>query len=166
MNEQGTLIDRASDLGLLVEGIGRGVIAFDYDRDARMDLYWGTWPGDDRILIQNKLLRNLGNGAFANVGPTSLVTDSSGWAMSANAADVNNDGWNDFFLANGQSSGNSSSVLFLNNQDGTFAYGTSILDLSPGDHRGVAFADYDADGDMDLCLTGGRWNRHGCSETT
>ncbi|MCZ6835156.1 MAG: FG-GAP-like repeat-containing protein, partial [Planctomycetota bacterium] len=155
MNEQGSLIDRAAAIGLLIEGYGNGVIALDYDRDSRMDLYWGTWPGEDRNRYRNKLMRNLGNGAFTNVGAQSLVSDANGWAMGANAADVNNDGWIDFFLANGQSGNTSSSVLFLNNGDGTFSDGTSSLGLSGGDHRGVAFADYDGDGDMDLCLTGG-----------
>jgi hypothetical protein len=73
--------------------------------------------------------------------------------------DYNNDGWLDIFLPNGMKlegrSDGSSSALYRNNQDGTFTDVSGPAGLAVQAYgMGVASADYDNDGDMDLYVAG------------
>ncbi len=73
--------------------------------------------------------------------------------------DYNNDGWLDIFLPNGMNlegrRGGSTSALFRNNQDGTFTDVSRSAGLAIQAYgMGVASADYDNDGDMDLYVSG------------
>lgn len=81
--------------------------------------------------------------------------DSDGWGVSCNAADIDNDGWEDFFIANGASINSSANVMFRNNGDKTFSNVTEVIGGANIDGRGIAFADWDNDGDMDFVLTAG-----------
>ena len=95
----------------------------DYDRDGWLDAYvsnmWSSAgnritrqeqfkPGVSKVdkeLYQylargNTLLRNLGDGTFADVSVADGVTMGR-WAWSSNFVDLNNDGWQDLFVANG-----------------------------------------------------------------
>ena len=56
-------------------------------------------------------------------------------------------------MTNGFSATSTANVLFQNNGDKTFSDVTSVLGGGNFDGRGVAFADYDNDGDLDLCVT-------------
>jgi hypothetical protein len=74
--------------------------------------------------------------------------------------DYDNDGWQDVFLVNsttwaGQRSAKSTSALYRNNRDGTFTDVTVHVGLALVFYgMGVAAADYDNDGWIDLYLTG------------
>ena len=74
--------------------------------------------------------------------------------------DYNNDGWLDLFLVNGsdwpgQKRKKSTSKLFRNNQDGSFADVTRASGLDIDFYgMGVSVADYDNDGDPDIYLSG------------
>jgi enediyne biosynthesis protein E4 len=119
----------------------------------------------------NILYRNRGDGTFADVsepsgiarprGPSSMIFVSSNWrasgsyGMGAAAADFDNDGWPDIYVA----CDTAPSLLYRNNHDGTFR----DIALPAGcafDEHGVALAgmgvgigDYDGDGWLDIVRT-------------
>ncbi len=94
----------------------------DYDRDGNMDAFISAmWSSaGNRITFQNKfkkenpevkerlqrfakgntLLRNQGDGTFADQSETAGVTMGR-WAWASAFADLNNDGWQDLLVANG-----------------------------------------------------------------
>ena len=102
---------------------GMSVSWGDYDRDGLMDLYVANMfsSAGNRITTQeqfksgadpslrgiysrfakgNTLLRNNGQGSFADVGAAAGV-EMGRWAWSSLFADLNNDGWEDLLVANG-----------------------------------------------------------------
>ncbi len=137
-------------------GFGMGVLSFDYDNDLDMDLYWTTWPNTTAPFQSNALYQNQGNNTFLNKTSDTNTLDTTGWGISCNAGDIDNDRFEDFFVSNGFSATSTQSVLYKNmNGTGFQDITTSILGNLTYDARGVAFADYDNDGDLDVCLTGG-----------
>ena len=116
----------------------------------------------------NILYRNHGDGTFADVseesgiarprGPSSMVFVGRNWqatgsyGMGAAAADFDNDGWPDIYVA----CDSAPSLLYRNNHDGTFrevavpagcALDENGVALSG---MGVAVGDFDADGWLDI----------------
>jgi enediyne biosynthesis protein E4 len=119
----------------------------------------------------NALYRNRGDGTFADVseasgiarprGPSSMVFVGSNWrptgsyAMGAAAADFDNDGWPDIYVA----SDTAPSLLYRNNHDGTFRE-VGVPAGCAFDENGAALAgmgvgvgDFDGDGLFDLVRT-------------
>ena len=90
-----------------------------------------------------------------NVAAETETLDPLGWGISAGHGDIDLDGWMDFFVTNGFSPASSANVLFWNRGDGTFEDVTEALGGGGFDGRGVAFADYDQDGDLDVIVTSG-----------
>jgi hypothetical protein len=74
-----------------------------------------------------------------------------GWGFGCVAADYDNDGNVDLFVANF-----GPNILYRNNGDGTFSDVTERAGLAGGNiwHTGAAFADYDNDGRLDLYVAG------------
>ncbi|MFN2468593.1 MAG: CRTAC1 family protein [Gaiellaceae bacterium] len=154
-----TDVSIASGSSFLMNSMGIGV--GDYDRDLDFDLAISNVGG-------NKLLRNNGDGSFRSVAEQAGVerphqrAERYSVTWGALFGDFNLDGWEDLYVAGGylidwgistlgQRDTPQTNQLFLNNWDGTF------LDVSapsgsddPGQSRGVAAADYDRDGDLDL----------------
>jgi len=130
--------------GLLIESVAWG----DYDNDLDFDLYWTSWPD-----VANAFYENRGGLEFDNVALASGTDDPRGWGISVNAGDVDLDGWQDFFVTNGFDNSSSPNALFLNDRDGSFTDITAAIGGGDFDGRGVAFADFDNDGDLDLVVT-------------
>ncbi len=152
----GNFTDITVSAGIAEVGLGMGVLSFDYDNDLDMDLYWTTWPGDTEPFQPNALYQNQGDNTFLNKTVESATLDETGWGISCNAGDIDNDRLEDFFVSNGFSATSTQSILYRNTNGILFEdITTAILGDITWDARGVAFADYDNDGDLDICLTGG-----------
>ncbi|WKK64914.1 CRTAC1 family protein [Lutimonas zeaxanthinifaciens] len=95
------------------------------------------------------------NGAFGNKWMPETIGSGGGFF------DYNNDGWPDIFLVNGaywpghgQNGNSPTPALYRNNQDGTFTDVSSKSGLNFSIYgMGCSFADFDADGDMDIYIT-------------
>ena len=134
----------------IVESMSGGVALIDYDGDGWLDIYFTNAPSVSMALAGKKaksaLYHNNHDGTFTD------VTDRAGvgypcWAMGVAVGDYNNDGRPDLIV-----SCFGGVVLYRNNGDGTFTDVTKAagLDKDTGWATGVAFGDYDGDGNSDL----------------
>jgi hypothetical protein len=143
------------------------VTAFDYDRDGDVDVFIGGYfpekdfhdPPDARVLFEswetarnagrNYLFRNEGNGRFVDVTEAAGFSDS-GWTMAVGHGDLDNDGWQDIYLANDFGA----DVLLRNRGDGTFADITaSAIGVDTKKGMNADFGDYNNDGLLDVYVT-------------
>jgi enediyne biosynthesis protein E4 len=142
-------VSSGTDYDINSMGIGIG----DFNRDLKLDMAISN-------IGANVLAMNNGDGTFTDVAafarvarPTqSFGNESSTWGLTF--VDLNLDGWEDLFVAGGwfdDRPGQPSEVFTNDGVDGKF------LDLSAlsgadeqGSYRGVALADYDRDGLMDI----------------
>lgn len=142
--------DVAGELGLQdLDGRNRGVAVADFDDNGVLDILTGN-PGDAPHLWLGQQ-----DGTFRDQA-TGVPT--SGWDSALAAADYDNDGDTDLFIACGGMGTTCTSALFRN--DGVDASGdvrfTDVSDTvaglasTPGASKGGAWADYDGDGDLDL----------------
>jgi enediyne biosynthesis protein E4 len=141
---------------------GMGVDAGDYDNDGLIDLHVTNFSHD-----YNTLYRNSGDGYFVDVSFAAGVAEPSylflGWGTGFQ--DFDRDGFLDIFAANGhvypevareeiESDYAQRSLLFRNLGDGRFEeLGERAGLTEPLAGRGVAFADLDDDGDIDVFVT-------------
>jgi len=141
----------------VLEVNGSGACWFDYDNDGYMDLYLvngatlAELQGKKPVqLHRNYLFRNNRNGTFTDVTDAAHVP-GSGWGFGCVAADYDNDGNSDLFIANF-----GPNILYRNNGNGTFTNATERAGLGGGNiwHAGAAFGDYDGDGYVDIYVSG------------
>ena len=88
--------------------------------------------------------------AAAGLASTGPVPECGQFATGAAWADIDGDGWQDLAVARI----GDPVQLFLNQGDGTFADASAERGVEVSNVNGVAFADYDNDGDPDLMLVG------------
>lgn len=128
--------------------MGMGLATGDYDNDGNLDFYFSN--AGPMTLLQNQ-----GDGTFGNVAETAGVRYAQGVGWGAVFLDYDNDGWQDLYLSimEGVAGGSPANPLFHNNGDGTFTnLGESSGAANPGRTIGVAAADYDQDGWVDLII--------------
>ena len=183
-NGDGTFTDVTAQAGLEREAIryGSGCTWIDYNRDGHLDLFVANYlnttldklprPGDNpdcnwkgvpvncgpRGLPTGfvELFRNNGDGTFTDVsGKSGVSAAQGGYPMTAVAADFDNDGWPDIFVA----CDSKPSFFFRNNRDGTFREeglerGAALSeDGLEQAGMGVGIGDYNLDGSLDLFKT-------------
>ena len=144
------------------EGANMGIDIADYDNDGRLDAYVTHFAGDYSTLYHNE-----GNLLWQDVTAAAQVRDLPYVSWGTRFVDLNNDGWKDIFHANGhvypfmerfpngKETFRQPHTLYLNLKNGTFLDASSLAgeDIQkPTVGRGVAFADFDNDGDIDIAI--------------
>ena len=171
--KDGTFEDVTDKAGLKGIGYGMGVAVGDFDNDGFEDLYVTGYGG-------NHLYRNNGNGTFSDVtdhsGTGGDKTPGNSWSTSAAWVDLDNDGlldlvvlryvkwaFNDIWCGEHREGYRAychpdifpaiSPLVYHNNGNGTFTEEANKLGLSiPGKGLGIAIADFDRDGKIDLAI--------------
>ena len=173
----GTFADVTAKAGVGDPRWGTSAAFFDYDNDGRLDLFvcnYLDWDFDKNVScgesrpgyraychpdifkgISNVLYHNNGDGTFTDVSEKAGVASTEGKGLGVVAADYNDDGLMDIYVANDAVR----NFLFKNDGGGKFtdiallaeaAYG---LNAKPESGMGTDFGDYDGDGQLDLFVT-------------
>jgi len=183
-NGNGTFTDVTEKAGLLRPGThyGTGCTWLDYDRDGYLDLFvchyatldlknvpvagkdpacnWKGIPvycGPAGLPDEGSLLfHNNGDGTFHDVSAKAGVASAKpGYALTAVAADFDEDGWTDIYVA----CDTSPSLFFRNNHDGTFTEtglerGVALNeDGQEQAGMGLGIGDFNLDGHLDILKT-------------
>jgi hypothetical protein len=172
-NGDGTFSDVTDKAGVAAPGWSSSALWFDYDNDGRLDLFVCQFvlfskerskdcrAGEDAKRgyciphlykpMPSWLFHNNGDGTFTDVSKESGIAGSLGKAWGAVAADLNNDGRLDLFVANDTVQ----NFLFMNRggkfeEIGEQAGIAYSADGRPRSGMGVDATDFDQDGWMDL----------------
>jgi hypothetical protein len=182
-NGNGTFTDMTKAAGLAQDRLrwNSGCCFLDYDKDGHLDLFVGNYidfdiktaptPEDANCTYKgiqvacgppgleggkNLLYRNNGNGTFSDGSEKAGMWGTLGaYALSAAAADLDNDGWPDIYVANDSTS----ATFYQNQKDGTFkdqAIEAGVAyspDGKPQAGMGVSIGDYNRDGLFDIVKT-------------
>jgi hypothetical protein len=154
-------VDRARSHGLADPNAGMGIAAGDFSGDGRSDLFVSNSRGQGHAVFRSR------GGSFTGGQPAfaaAFGTNFTGWG--ASWVDLNNDGNRDLVLANGgipvtNLAKDAGPVQVLANVQGEFANATALVGLRGNlrtNGRGLAAADFDNDGDVDVAINsvGGR----------
>lgn len=169
----GTFEDVTEKAGLQGIGYGMGVAVGDYDNDGYEDLYVTAYGG-------NRLYHNNGNGTFTDVTETAGV-GGSGWSSSAAWVDLDNDGrldlvvvryvtwdFSDIWCGPPQAALRVychpdafppiALLAYHNDGNGHFTEVAQKIGLAkPAKGLGIALADYDRDGHIDIYVANDSW---------
>jgi hypothetical protein len=134
----------------MIETMAGGLAAFDYNNDGKIDIFFTNGAAipsleKDSPKFFNRLYRNDGGMKFTDVTLEAGVA-GAGYSMGAAAADYNNDGYTDLFVA-----GVYRNILYRNLGNGKFEDVTEAAGIK-SDKWSVAagWLDYDNDGWLDL----------------
>jgi hypothetical protein len=179
-NGDGTFTDVTKPAGLLQDRLrwNSGCTFLDYDRDGHLDLFVGNYidfdvktaptPEDANCMYKgivvacgppgleggrNLLYHNNGDGTFRDVSEKAGMWGTLGtYALSAAAADLDDTGWPNIYVANDSTS----ATYYVNQKDGTFkdqAIEAGVAyspDGKPQAGMGVSVGDYNRDGLLDI----------------
>jgi enediyne biosynthesis protein E4 len=174
----GHFTDVTEKAGIKVDGWSISSTWLDYDKDGCVDLFVGryvkfdpkyrayyaadNYPGPlDYEGETNRLFHNNCNGTFTDVTDKSGIGAYVGRTMGVTAADFDNDGWDDIYVANDRTE----NFLFHNKHDGTFEEIATETGTAFGQNgeatssMGPMFADFGGLGVLDLWVTDGSYNR-------
>src|SRR5262249_20490877 len=167
-NGDGTFSDVTEKAGVAAPGWSSSAVWFDYDNDGRLDLFvcqfveFSKAKNKDCRTAEDKhgyciphlyqpmpswLFHNNGDGTFTEVSKTTGIAGQPGKAWGVVAADINNDGWMDLFVANDTVR----NFLFMNRHGkfeeiGEPAGVAYSAEGRPRSGMGVDAADFDQDG--------------------
>lgn len=168
-NEKGkSFTEVTKKAGILRRTNALSALAFDYDNDGDLDVYIGGYfpekdfysrKTDSKVLFdsweearnagRNYLFQNNGKGRFIDVTKKAGV-DDSGWAMAVGHADINNDGWQDLYIANDFGT----DIVFKNRGNGTFEnISDKAIGVDTKKGMNTEFGDYNDDGLVDVYVT-------------
>ena len=146
-----------TSLKYLLETMGGGVAAFDYDNDGRLDLFFtngariddpqprAALPDKREARFWNRLYRQKPDATFEDATERAGLR-GEGYSMGVAAADYDNDGRTDLFVT-----GYLTSRLYRNRGDGTFEDATRRAGVAAdGWATSAGWLDYDNDGRLDL----------------
>ncbi len=182
-NGNGTFQEVTKEAGLLQDRLrwNSGCTFLDYDKDGHLDLYVGNYidldlkttplPEDANCTYKgivvacgppgleggkNILYHNNGDGTFRDVSSKAGMNGTLGtYALSCAAADLDNTGWPNIYVANDSTS----ATYYVNQKDGTFkdeAIEAGVAyspDGKPQAGMGVSIGDYNRDGLLDIVKT-------------
>jgi hypothetical protein len=183
-NGNGTFSDATKQMGLSSDRgqWSTGCSFVDYDRDGILDLFVAHYvdldlehthaPGSRETCkwkeipvmcgprglkgTQNSLYKGVKGSPFVDVSTASHIDKTApGYCFTSIAADFNNNGWPDIFVA----CDSTPSLYFHNNQNGTFTEQAGLVGVAyTGDGReqagmGADVGDYDGDGWLDIVRT-------------
>ena len=145
-----TLENSPTDRKHLIETMPGGIAIFDYDGDGRPDIYFtngAAIPSLEKSSPKywNRLYHNEGGLKFRDVTEQAGVA-GAGYSMGAAAADYDNDGRPDLFVA-----GVNRNTLYHNLGNGKFEDVTAKAGIRSGERAVAAgWFDFDRDGKLDL----------------
>jgi hypothetical protein len=179
----GTFREVTKEAGLLQDRLrwNSGCTFLDYDKDGHLDLFVGNYidfdvktaplPEDANCTYKgiqvacgppgleggkNLLYHNNGDGTFTDVSEKAGMWGTLGtYALSAAAADLDETGWPNLYVANDSTS----ATYYVNQKDGTFkdqAIEAGVAyspDGKPQAGMGVSIGDYNRDGLLDIVKT-------------
>jgi hypothetical protein len=181
-NGDGTFTDVTEKSGLLSSAVrwGAGCTFLDYDRDGKLDLFVSNYLQFDKDHVPkpggacnwkgvpvecgprglptayHSLYHNNGDGTFTDVSEKAGISQlRESYGLSVVAADFDNDGWPDIFVA----CDSTPSLLLMNNHDGTFREEGVLRGVALSDDgmeqagMGIGIGDYNLDGSLDLFKT-------------
>ena len=181
-NGDGAFREVAKEAGLInaTARFGSGCTFVDYDRDGRLDLFVSNYVAFDMNTVpragdlascnaegvfcgprglpygRHSLYRNRGDGTFEDVTERAgIAKASAGYGLTVVAADFDNDGWPDIYVA----CDSTPSLYFQNQHDGTFveqAMERGVALSEDGMEQagmGVAVGDILTQGNLDIVKT-------------
>ncbi|MCZ2150740.1 MAG: CRTAC1 family protein [Bryobacterales bacterium] len=183
-NGNGAFTDVTREAGLTPDPAKwySGATFVDYNRDGHLDLFVATYlkfdfqsvpkPGDSSNCTWKgvpvncgprglppgnfSLFRNNGKGVFTDVSEAAGIKKSiTGYGMTVSAADFDNDGWPDIYVA----CDSMPSLLFMNQKDGTFKEEGLMRGAALNEDgmeqagMGIGIGDFDLNGNLDIFKT-------------
>ncbi len=183
-NHDGTFTDVTREAGLWSDQMrwGTGCSFVDYDRDGHLDLFVSRYLKFDPKAIppagsdpncnfkgvpincgprglpkdSHSLYHNNGDGTFTEVSrQAGILRAEPGYGLCVAAADFNDDGWPDIYVA----CDSTSSLLYLNNHNGTFTESGLPLGVALNEDgqeqagMGLGIGDFNLDGRLDILKT-------------
>jgi enediyne biosynthesis protein E4 len=176
-NGDGTFTDVTARTRTDVPAWPTSATFFDYDRDGWLDLFVATYvdfnvdmkrgcfsAGSARDYcnpvvyapVPDRLFHNEGNGTFTDVSARAGISRAAGRGLGVLAADYNDDGWLDLYVAN---DGDPNQLWINQRGSGTFKDEALLAGVAVNRNgqaqgsMGIDLADIDGDGDEDLFVT-------------